>query len=432
MKLMGDYTNDLENVEGARVVKGKKVIRKSILLITILLLIVYSVLEAKSKVINNDSIALLGFFVDFFASAIINPINGQVSNIGGLFWVSVFTILNIIANTIVISIFALPVYLICRFIIRKSVKITTIAIVCTILFLLLMFPSAVKDYKKISNTSLQSETNKKVSKTYAPHGMSSTEEEGLYKKAEKYMKGKYPNFMPKRDRVYINKHNTKDIWYAYIFDNRDKGLGYEVYYDNGTFTDSYNEKLFSIRQELISYMNTVMPENKLYNEYVEFNPFGFNTKTLKKIGDADGFVSYGVIAKNINIKEQLKKDYLISKKATGLIGELGMEPKGISVVYVEIDNPDINNYIDKTDGEYDFIKSEMDRSSFITCCTPSSHRIKERMGILQYSFSFSKSTGKELKVLNSEEAYLEGFKRYVEISPEYVMKDKNRVLNEIY
>ncbi|MFH2047519.1 MAG: WD40 repeat domain-containing protein [Pseudomonadota bacterium] len=183
--------------------------------------------------------------------------------------------------------------------------------------------------------------------------ISKSDEKKIIHTAVSYFKKKYPEFQAETKHTYVAKNIKNNKWFVYLFDKRDKGLGYKVYYDNGNITDNYNHDFFQKRLELINYMNQLMPENKQYNEYVYFNHY-------------DGRVSYVVVSNQINIMKQLENDYLILRKANEILIKLNKPLNRNWVHYFEAKETDINAYIKKNILNYERVKKRLDRSSFAT------------------------------------------------------------------
>ena len=220
--------------------------------------------------------------------------------------------------------------------------------------------------------------------------ISEESQEDIYNQAVNYFIKKYPEFIPENDRTYITQNKeSPNEWYIYIFDKRDKGLGYEIYYENGKMTDNYNKELFEKRLELIDFMNRLMPENKQFNEYVGFNPYGSDeAKTYTEIGVNDGRVEYVVVAHHIDIEKQLEIDYQVLKKANELLKGLSVQSNGNWVRYIEADEIDINQIIKRYKYSYENTKRQRDRSSFLTSTLgdlSDEYRMAYENGELSYS-----------------------------------------------
>lgn len=193
--------------------------------------------------------------------------------------------------------------------------------------------------------------------------LSTSEQQDIYNKAVSYLEEKHPEFKPEKEHMYVAQNKKVNKWFVYIFDQRDKGLGYEIYNDNGAITDNFDKTLFEKRLELIEYMNELMPENKQYNEYVGFNPYGSNkAKSYSQGGMNDGRVEYIVVANHIDIKKQLEIDYLILKKSNELLAAMNEPENGNWVKYYEASNIDIKFYISKNKDSYEYLKKNRERS----------------------------------------------------------------------
>lgn len=151
---------------------------------------------------------------------------------------------------------------------------------------------------------------------------------------------KYPDFIANPNEVYVNAHRYEDKWYAYVFTEKDKGLGAEVYYENGTYTINFDYQLYEYRIRLIAKMNELMPEIKELNKHVSWVPRGIDYKSIYE-GTSHNEISYVVIRNNIDIDRQLAIDYEIMKYSYELSKELGIELNGFWVAYYEGNSNDI-------------------------------------------------------------------------------------------
>lgn len=223
----------------------------------------------------------------------------------------------------------------------------------------------------------------------------------ILKQAISYFEKRYPEFQTEAKNSYVAKSTKSNRWFVYLFDKRDKGLGYEVFFDNGKISDNFNKSLFGKRLELIEFMNKLMPENKQYNEYVGFNPYGSNnTKSYTQFGTNDGRVEYVVVANHIDIKKQGYIDFHILKKANEMLMDMLEDTNENWVRYIETDDTDIKHIIDRYKYTFEEDRSNRDRSKFFTCSLgdlSSEHRFAYECGKLTYS-QFYKSKAKDEKI----------------------------------
>lgn len=188
--------------------------------------------------------------------------------------------------------------------------------------------------------------------------ISKSEEVRLENLAIEQIKNISADFQPENSDVnYVSRSKSFDKWYAYIFDQRDGGMGYEVYFEDGNYTTTYNKILHEQRIRLIGKMDQLMPWQKDLNKYVDYNPYGISSKTETSGGIYDGRLGYIVVQKNIEIEKQLKIDYELLKYTEGLLKEIDKDPKGIWVKYYDKNVNDFQFILNKS-----YIFTEQDRN----------------------------------------------------------------------
>jgi DNA-binding beta-propeller fold protein YncE len=172
--------------------------------------------------------------------------------------------------------------------------------------------------------------------TSAGWGELSPRHERFLDEAIEYFGKAHPEFHVDRSRSYAGETRQRTAQFAFLFDARDKGLGYEVHREGGKLSDSYDGRLFAKRLELIAYLNQLMPENRQFNEYVGFSPFGSGRAKVQVGGGInDGRVEYVVVSPRIDVRRQIGIDYLVARKANEILRELGEPSNGVWVQYFE-------------------------------------------------------------------------------------------------
>lgn len=186
------------------------------------------------------------------------------------------------------------------------------------------------DVRSTVSSFLSEDSDVRINKPALDESVTKT----LAKKAIEQIQKIKPDFSANIEDCYVNKHNTEDLWYAYVFPTTDKGFGYEVYFDNGNYTVNYDGELYDMRQNLIKKMNQLMPDNENQNNYVFFLPERIIYKTTS-VSYEKNPLAYIVIADKISIDKQLDVDYELFKYTNQTLERLGKEPRGIRVAYYE-------------------------------------------------------------------------------------------------
>lgn len=234
------------------------------------------------------------------------------------------------------------------------------------------------------------------------------------------VKEKYPDLNIDSYDAYVNVNSLEDKWYTYLFDEKDKGLGIEVYYEKGNYIISFDYEMYEYRVKLIDKMNELMLEMKELNQHVYWVPNDMKYKTIYKKKDQN-IISYVVIKNNVDIDKQLAIDYEIMKHSYNLSKELNQELDGFNIVYYEGNKNDIdltnnNSLFTKIDRFYGTSGFEVYMIQNFTDCkkgkycfisNTNSKKIK-KIGEYQMLFSTINTKAQTIpleKVLNSKENF---------------------------